>query len=127
MDKKKILIAVTIITTILLINIPFQKYLLERELTRTTLTILKNWESNNLPANFVYWKEPLNSPPIYGLDSYKIEKYIFKKKGDILSCEFYLRLDFPADNLLPSGKTWILEYYKFPRLGWLVADFKQVN
>ncbi len=127
MNKKKYFIIAAAVVAVLLINIPLQKFLTERELTRTTLKILQNWKENNLPANYVYWKEPLNSPPIYGLDAYEIQKYIFQKKGDFLTYEFYVKLDFPADNLLPSGKTWIIEYYKFPRLGWLVAEFRQAD
>ena len=103
--------------------IPLQSFLLKRDLTRTTITILKNWETNNLPANYVYWKVQENAPPIYGLSSYKIIKSSYKIEGNIPIYRFYLALEFPPDNLLPAGKTWILEYYKFPRLGWLVANF----
>ena len=104
-------------------SIPLQSYLLKRTLTRTTVTILKNWETNNLTANFTYWKVPENAPPIYGLLSYKIVKSTYQMEGEIPAYKFYLELEFPADTLLPAGKTWILEYYKFPRIGWLVANF----
>ena len=124
MDHKKIILILIIILGVS--YFPLKHYLLKRTITRMAVEILHNWQNNNLTGNYVYWKDPMQSPPIYGLNSYEIIKTTFEKK-EISSVQVYMRLDFPADNLLPSGKIWIMEFYKFPRLGWLVVDFNQEN
>lgn len=123
MKRKRIALAIGVL--ILLVSyFPLKHHLEKRSVLQMTKTILKYWQTNNLPATYVYWKDPYQAPPIYGLEKYKILKTNFPKSKGVQTAEVYIYLDFPSDNLLPSGKVWILQFYKFPRLGWLVSDFR---
>jgi hypothetical protein len=125
--KQRNVLTIIVIIFVIASYFPLKNYLERRAVLKSTQIILKYWQTNNLTATYVYWKDPYRAPPIYGLDAYKIIKTTIQKTGGIEIADVYIFLDFPPDNLMPSEKIWILEFYKFPRLGWLVADFRQAN
>jgi hypothetical protein len=69
-----------------------------------------------------YFNDFNKCPPIYGLQSYKILKSKFTKIDGKQKAFYDVVLNFPPDNVLPTGKTWICELEKIGG-SWKAMDF----
>ena len=84
------------------------------------LSIVK-WKFFILPIGF-----GKKSPPIDSLSSYKITKKIFTKENSKNHARFYVILNFPDENIFPSGKEWIFELTDALG-GWRITDLYQAE
>jgi|GEM_PF-1904037 len=121
MDKKQkyILSAVVAFLVIQFILVPL---ISRRKALSVTKNILQNWVIGDVAMALKNFVSPEKSPPIYGLKSYKIKSSRFDRHEGKLRAQFWIDLNFSADNVLPSGKTWICEL-TLDRGRWLASKF----
>jgi len=127
--KRAYIILSTIIFTIILsgINFGLKPYLEKRTCERILVDVLERWKDGDLLKTFDYWANSDQSPPIYNLDSYKIKsKAIIRSAKNQKSIQFIVLLEFPKNNLMPSGKDWVFQMQK-TRYGWKIVEFKLFN
>lgn len=126
MRDKTFLFAIPVVTLFVLGNLFLPPYLHRREVTRIVTAVLDGWESGAILETFQYWEDPNNAPPAYNLLSYRINKKILDKKDGRRHAQIFLTLEFSADNVLPSGKEWILELRE-TKLGWKIEKFSAAS
>ena len=55
-----------------------------------------------------------------GIEGNKVK--IFELKDNVQYAKFYIVLNFSKDNILPSGREWIMEL-STTSIGWKITDF----
>jgi len=122
MNKKTTLIALSCVVALLFLFLVAKPYLKKRDVTNTVKNILIHWQNGDLTLAMTYWEKETDSPPIYGLKSFKIHRAKFFKKDNIQQGYVIATLYFTPDNQFPTEKKWIFELKK-TRYGWKVAKF----
>ena len=112
----------TFLIILLLTHYILKPYLTRREATRVAQTVLTYLQNDDLNHAYDYWKNPYHTPPFYDLQSYQITKKIFELKDNVQYAKFYIVLNFSKDNILPSGREWIMEL-STTSIGWKITDF----
>src|SRR3990167_6779822 len=88
----------------------------------TARALFGYWLENDAVTALKFFSDIKKFPPIYDLKSYKIVKVKMGRVNGRLLARFYVTLEFPPNNPMPSGKVWVCELEKFSR-GWQDADF----
>ncbi|MBF0385690.1 MAG: hypothetical protein HQL27_07430 [Candidatus Omnitrophica bacterium] len=122
--KTKKIIALSAFLLILL-NFVVRPYLKKQEGVKVVKKVLSLWKNNDLTFAFNYWQDPQNCPPVYDLQSYKIIKAEFYTEKKVLKARLFIILEFPAGNIMPSGKEWVFEIAYSP-VGWQIISMAQV-
>lgn len=117
--NKYILAAALFFSAIYFVAIP----LINRQKANATVRVIfAHWLKNDSAAALGYFSDIKKFPPIYDLKSYEIKKVKFEKVNGRLLARFYVILNFPINNPMPSGKTWVCELEKLSRY-WRASDF----
>ena len=122
--KRNNILLLGLIVFILLVNFYLKPYLLQREVTRVSETVLTFLKSNDIDRTYFYWKNPYKAPPMYELMSYDITKKIFDSQDGRPHAKIFVVLKFSKNNVLPSGREWLMELKDLPRIGWKIIDFR---
>ncbi len=117
--NKYILGAAVFFLTIYFVAIPLIN---RQKASATAKTIFNHWLKDDPAAAISYFLDVNKSPPIYDLKSYEIKKVKFEKVNGRLLARFYVVLNFPMNNPLPSGRVWVCELEKLSRY-WRASDF----
>ena len=118
-QTKTIIYAVIAVLFYLFVFIP---YLHNREATRVVVSVLKAWSENDFVKAFDGWLIQQQSPPIYGVSSYKILKKTFDRQDKTRHARFFVFIKFNDEVDLPSERIWEFELKK-TSLGWKIIDF----
>ncbi len=120
---KYILAGIVFFLAINIVVVPF----ISRGKAKATVNRMMNfWIQNDTAMAMKYFIHANDSPPFYDLKSYKIHKVKFLKVDGKLRAQFHMTLEFPPDNIVPSGKTWICELTRVDRQ-WKVLKFVLSN
>ena len=101
-------------------------FLNRRDAGRTVEVVLRAWEEGDTLKVFTRFEDAKKSPPIDSLSSYKITQKVFAKKDGKNHARFHVVLNFPDENIFPSGKEWIFELTDTLG-GWKITDFYQAD
>ncbi|HNV23422.1 MAG TPA: hypothetical protein PLH56_04550 [Candidatus Omnitrophota bacterium] len=114
---KKYLPIIFIAPLYLALNIFLKPYLVERKAIEVVEIVFDYLKKSDPFSTYRYWQDPQKSPPISQILSYKIlTKKVEKNKASATA-----RLELPADQFLPSGKTWNILLEK-NRFGWQIIE-----
>ncbi|OGX08354.1 MAG: hypothetical protein A2Z88_06760 [Omnitrophica WOR_2 bacterium GWA2_47_8] len=112
----------TALILLLGINLILVPYLYRKKTTAVLQKVLSFWEAGDPASAMAYFEHPNQSPPIFSVNSYKIVKRKFGGKKGRRHAEFHVILNFPKENLLPSGVIWICEIDQ-TQSGWHITSF----
>ena len=101
-------------------------FLNRHDAVKTVKAVLTAWTDGDALKAFSQFEDAKISPPIDSLSSYKITKKVFDKKDGRNHAQFYVILNFPDENIFPSGKEWIFELTDMLG-GWKITDFYQAE
>lgn len=118
-NNKKIIIG--LIAFFAVVSLGLGPFLHKREAVKIVQEVLGHWKNGNLAMAIDYWENQDDSPPMYGLTSYKIKSKSFGKKDGSRHAKILVELDLSAENILPSGD-WMFEV-SYTNIGWRVVDF----
>lgn len=119
--KKKSFIIFSVIAALFILQFGVKPLLYKREALRTLKTIFGFWKEGLTLEVLYYFQDSNNSLPIYNLSSFKIKSQKINKKEAIKSYVFTARLDFPQNNIVPSGEDWEIVLSDLPD-GWKITS-----
>ncbi|MFC1510251.1 hypothetical protein ACFL49_01150 [Candidatus Omnitrophota bacterium] len=106
----KVLAVLLIFGLLFFLDLNVKKNMREKEVTQLVVEILDDWKSGDLTRPMEKWEDFKSYPPINNLLSYDISRVrFFKDQDKHLQAQFLVRLDFPLNGPLPTGKRWIFK------------------
>ncbi len=123
MDPKYIRYIAGGIAAFLLLQFVLIPFISRQKASATVKAILENWAKDDAVAAAKYFMEPEQSPPIYDLKSYTIKSQRFGSVNGKKTAQFWVELEFPPGNVLPSERTWVGEMV-LDKGNWRAISFK---
>ena len=120
--KNKKYVIGSVIAAFVLLNILLVPYLNKRSAIKSVKKVLTFWVEDNLIEPVEFWEDPEKSPPVYGLQSFKILNKRFYKKDGGYFAEIVVVLNLSQNTIMPSGKSWVFKL-KNTSKRWKIVDF----
>ena len=110
------------VTFVLFINFVVAPFIDRQKAVGVIKSVLNSWVAEDAAAAIRNFKDPIKSPPIYNLKSYKIKKMTIVKEDGVLIAKFSVMLELEENNIYPSGKTWTFKLERTER-HWMIASY----